>query len=176
MTAARENLRTIAAANGWTLTEHGDLSDTFTRGTEEVAVRINVRGGIVVAGVREDPALRYLTEVPGSGKEAKVAAILSAAPAPEVTTGAFTAEGREEETKAYRIGKLLRAFVLDHAAEYPAGLVAHIETRNVCYDGTSTLRLTASWAEALINAASDMDTEAKVAARAARRTLYALFA
>jgi hypothetical protein len=83
------------------------------------------------------------------------------------------------ETKAYRIGKLLREFVLasddDGHHQVSAALVEHVASRNVCYDGTATLRLTPAFAEELINAASAMDAEAKAAARAARRTLYALF-
>lgn len=86
----------------------------------------------------------------------------------------------EATTKAYRIGKLLREFVLagddngHHAVS--AALRDHVASRNVCYDGTATLRLTPAFAEELINAASEMDAEAKAAARAARRVLYALFA
>ena len=83
----------------------------------------------------------------------------------------------EVATKAYRIGKLLRTWVLARGADsYDAALVAHITAANECYDGTATLRLTAAWSEVLINAAADMDREHKAAARAARRTLYALFA
>lgn len=76
-TAARETIRTAAAANGWAITEHSPLSDTFTRGTEEVAVRVNVKGGIVLAAKRE-AGKGYLTELPGAGKLAQVLTILTA--------------------------------------------------------------------------------------------------
>jgi hypothetical protein len=103
-----------------------------------------------------------------------VAPAAEPAPAPEVTEETPAAA---EETKAYRIGKLLRTWVLhDRNGSYDPALVAHIDAANVCYDGTATLRLTPRWAEILVDAASDMDAEHKAAARAARRTLYALFA
>jgi hypothetical protein len=115
---------------------------------------------------------------PGRGVSRPAAeAVVTEAPAEAtvVTEGAPAAPAAEE-TRAYRIGKLLRTWVLARGADsYDAALVAHITGANVCYDGTSTLRLTPRWAEVLVDAASDMDREHKAAARAARRTLYALF-
>jgi hypothetical protein len=101
----------------------------------------------------------------------------------------ITPAAAEEETQAYRIGKVLREWTLATGA--PSALVEHITGRNVCYDGTATLRLTAEWAEelsgfatALENAALSGADEVPVAmrapavraARASRTTLGKLFA
>lgn len=94
------------------------------------------------------------------------------------------------DTQAWRIGKLLREWVLAHPRDTDAVLVDHIATRNVCYDGTATLRVSAQWVEELSAAATALEnaatgTEATVeaalrapsvrAARASRTGLAKLF-
>jgi hypothetical protein len=129
---------------------------------------------------RKADAFGALRVTPARGVSKPAAEAVTEAPAPAaVVTEEAPAAPAATDTKAYRIGKLLREYVLAHAASdelrVSSALVAHVASRNVCYDGTATLRLTPAWAEELINAASEMDAEAKAAARAARRTLYALF-
>jgi hypothetical protein len=96
------------------------------------------------------------------------------------------AEAPAEETKAYRVGKVLREWVLANDAD--SDLAAHIKGRNVCYDGTATLRVTAKWAQELSWLATDLENaaikgDARVtakapaimAARAAQKTVANLF-
>lgn len=149
-------------------------------GAYERTVRVIVHFTDGTRSARCAPSQTWMAVVPTS------ATVLPVAVAPlEVVTLdgeelSVEVTATEATTKAYRIGKLLREFVLagddngHHAVS--AALRDHVASRNVCYDGTATLRLTPAFAEELINAASEMDAEAKAAARAARRTLYALFA
>jgi hypothetical protein len=92
----------------------------------------------------------------------------------------------EADTKAYRIGKILREWVTEDTSRISSALGAHIASRNVCYDGTATLRLTAVWAEELSAAATELENAALsgefqtkapavMAARAARKGLAKLF-
>lgn len=87
----------------------------------------------------------------------------------------------ESDTKAYRIGKVLRDFILEHPADYDAIVVDHLATRNVCYDGTATLRVSFQAAAELTKAAKDLEASATapwalMAARSAQKTLAKLFA
>jgi hypothetical protein len=106
----------------------------------------------------------------------------------QVTTGANELPAEMvHEHRAYRIGKVLREFVLAAEKEtYPAALVEHIASRNVCYDGTATLRLCFIDATDLSRAATDLENAALsgefqakapavMAARAARKSLAKLF-
>lgn len=80
-TSTREALLSLAAANGWTVEELSSLNpqtDSFVRGDSKVSIRYSVTGGIVVAGMKARPADRYLTDVSGPGKAAKVRKLLSA--------------------------------------------------------------------------------------------------
>jgi hypothetical protein len=94
----------------------------------------------------------------------------------------------KDDTVAYRIGKVLREWVLANDAD--SELAAYIITRNVCYDGTATLRVTAKCAQELSWLATDLENAAVkgdtriaaaakapsiMAARAARKTLGNLF-
>jgi hypothetical protein len=92
----------------------------------------------------------------------------------------------KDDTVAYRIGKILREWVLANEARYAPALVEHIKGRNVCYDDTATLRLSAAWAAELSAAATDVENAALsgefqakapavMAARAARKGLAKLF-
>jgi hypothetical protein len=93
-----------------------------------------------------------------------------------------------DATVAYRIGKVLREWILANDAD--SDLAAHIASRNVCYDGTATVRVTAKWAQELSWLATDLENAAVkgdariaatakapsiMAARAARKTLSNLF-
>jgi hypothetical protein len=86
----------------------------------------------------------------------------------------------EADTKAYRIGKVLREYVLGADATAAPSLVAHIASRNVCYDGTATLRLSFADAAVLAQMAADLEKTATapwatMAARSAQKTLRNLF-
>jgi hypothetical protein len=145
-----------------------------------------------VTAAEETPAVRV---VPRTTMEDRVEASMARAAAKRAEAEVADEVADEDaghEHRPYRIGKVLREFVL--AAEegtYPAALVEHIAGRNVCYDGTATLRICAPEAERLIDAAGDLEVAVKgedspvpaaqrapavMAARAARRTLHKLFA
>jgi hypothetical protein len=109
-------------------------------------------------------------------------------PLPERPITQNTLAAVEAETKAYRIGKVLREFILASVTPADSDLVAHIASRNVCYDGTATLRVTAKWAQELSWLATDLENAAVkddsrvaakapaiMAARSARKTLGNLF-
>jgi hypothetical protein len=98
---------------------------------------------------------------------------------------------KDDSTRAYRVGKVLREWVLSRVTPADSALVEHITGRNVCYDGTATLRLTAEWAEELSGHATDLENAAMsadenpvpvalrapsiMAARAAQKGLAKLF-
>lgn len=110
----------------------------------------------------EDAAAALLT---GTPVEAKLDAARDAALAPQRAARAAGVEGFAKpaaDTQAWRIGKLLREFILEGAPATAASsaLVEHISSRNVCYDGTATLRVTAAWAEELSAAATALENAA----------------
>jgi hypothetical protein len=110
----------------------------------------------------------------------------AAKPVEKMAAAVAAKKAAKDDTVAYRIGKVLREFVLANAAGYAPALVEHIKGRNVCYDGTATLRLTVAWVAELSAAATDLENAALagefqakapavMAARAARKGLAKLF-
>jgi chemotaxis protein histidine kinase CheA len=110
----------------------------------------------------------------------------AAKPVEKMAAAVAAKNATKDDTVAYRIGKVLREWVLANDAD--SDLAAHITTRNVCYDGTATLRLTAKWAQELGWLATDLENAAirgdarvaakapaVMAARAARKGLDRLF-
>lgn len=128
----------------------------------------------------DDAAAELLTGRP----VAKPVEVMAAAVAAKVAAKPATA--------AYRIGKVLREFILTQVTPADSELVAHIVGRNVCYDGTATLRVTPEWVAELSAFATALENDALSgekstlaaslrapavnAARGARKTLGALFA
>lgn len=138
----------------------------------------------LLGGAAASPAV--VREVPRTEVEDRVEASMARAAAKKADEATAPAE---EETKAYRIGKVLDEWITAHAADYPADLVGYIAGRNLCYDGTRTLRVTPAWVEALSAVATDVENAALGegmdaalrapavrASRAARATLGKLFA
>jgi hypothetical protein len=138
----------------------------------------------------ETPAERIARSAELSAAVAADVAQVREVPRTEVEDRVEAAMTAEVPVKSWRIGKVLRDFILANEADYDTALVLHMRDRNVCYDGTSTLRLSPAWARGLSAAATDLEDaavsgDARIAttlrapsvnaARAARKGLAKLF-
>lgn len=155
---------------------------------EEKAAKLNAEATITQAEAflaDQEEARRQEAIAAQAAEDAKVAEAAAVVPAAKPAKA-------KDDTVAYRIGKILREWVLANEARYAPALVEHIKGRNVCYDDTATLRLSAAWAAELSAAATDVENAALsgpdeaqmpvaqrapavMAARAARKGLAKLF-